>query len=798
MQEIMNYLITFFGALIVVLIVTPISIKLAKRSGFLDYPSALKIHASPTPLLGGLAVFIGFSAALLLGLALFDLSFNADVVGILVGGSVVVGFGLVDDKKGLSPSYKLLGQIIAAISFLILSHNAKILTGSSWDILILILWIVGLTNAVNFLDAMDGLCAGISLIAVSVFLFIALFSQQIHSALLALALMGGLWGFLRYNWPPARIFLGDAGSMFNGFILACLGILFAKGNASYSSLLVPVLILSYPIFDISFVTMVRLREGRKVYVGDYNNSPRRIANLGMQNRKVVLWIYLFCFLLGVLGVLVYFFFDSPVKMLIAVFVWLVLVIFGVHLQRNFVNIREKLVLIFSDIIMINAVFLFFFWLKFHSGLFPNQWVIPLSEYVAPAIWITIFWLNLFAVFGLYEVTGDSRYKDEMKGIAKATAGGIILFLILTLDPSYLHIKSWILLLIYSLTLSFALGLGRGLCTYLIRKFKFLGVSVRKGIIVGTRQNARDLYERLSANPEYGYQVVGFVEEVRPEPEADSSDCFLESSGKILGKIQDLDEIARENKIQDILIAVEPDWKGSLQKIMDSVHNLEVSFKIVPDLADLKRGYQTTPLRSKFLLRILPSHMRSWEWLLKRLFDGLVSVMLLLVFLPLWIIIALLNRFTFKAFPLVRQKRVGKTARSLELYKFRVFKHESAGEKKDQHLRIPCTRLGRFLRNSGLEKVPIFINILRGEMSLVGPEPLPSETYENLSTNLPLLSKRLNVKPGLFSLAKIKGRFEDYAEGAKDHLRDDLFYMEKMSLFLDLKILVGGVASLLRK
>ncbi|KPK74047.1 MAG: hypothetical protein AMJ89_06970, partial [candidate division Zixibacteria bacterium SM23_73] len=304
--------------------------------------------------------------------------------------------------------------------------------------------------------------------------------------------------------------------------------------------------------------------------------------------------------------------------------------------------------------------------------------------------------------------------------------------------------------------------------------------------------------RLSANPEYGYQVVGFVEEVRPEPEADSSDCFLESSGKILGKIQDLDEIARENKIQDILIAVEPDWKGSLQEIMNSVHNLEVSFKMVPDLADLKRGYQTTPLRSKFLLSILPSRMRSWEWLLKRLFDGLVSVMLLLVFLPLWIIIALLVRLTFRAFPLVRQEYVGKRARSLELYKFRVFKHESADEKKDQHLRIPCTRLGRFLRNSGLEKVPIFINILKGEMSLVGPEPLPLETFENLSTNLPLLSKRLNVKPGLFSLAKIKGRFEDYAEAAKDHLRDDLFYMENMSLFLDLKILVGGVASLLRK
>jgi len=791
----MIYALTFLISFFTVFLLIPFFIKLAKRLDFFDYPSALKVHTSPTPLLGGLAVFIGFLVALFLGLILLDLPFSADVVGILAGGALVVGFGLVDDKKSLSPSYKLLGQIIAALLFLILSHNAKILTGSSWDILILVLWIVGLMNAVNFLDAMDGLCAGISFIAASAFLVIAFFNLQMYSVLLALALMGGLLGFLRYNWSPARIFSGDAGSMFNGFILACLGILFAKENISYSSLLIPILILSYPIFDISFVTLIRLREGRKVYVGDYNNSPRRIASLGMQNKKVVLWIYLFCFFLGSLGVLVYFFFESPFKMLIAVFVWLILTIFGVHLQRNFINIREKLFLILGDIVMINLVFLFFFWLKFHSGVFHNQWGIPLSEYAAPAIWITIFWLNLFAVFGLYEVPGDSRYKDEMKGMAKATAVGIIIFLILTLDPSYLHIKSWILLLIYSFTLIMALGLGRGLFTFLIRKFNFLGASVRKGLIVGTKQKAKHFFEKLSANPEYGYQVVGFVRENQIDLEPHSSDP---SVGKILGGIEDIDEIARENKVQDILITVEPDWKGSLQEIMDSVHNLEVSFKIVSDLDDLKRGFQTVPLRSEFLLRIFPSHMRSWEWLVKRLFDGLVPLVILVVFLPLWIIIALLVRFTFGSNPLVKQKFVGKMGRDLEIYEFRVKEYEPEEEKIDRPSKIPTSRLGRFLRNSCLEKVPIFINILKGEMSLVGPEPLSPVTFKNLSTSLPLLPKRLNVKPGLFSLAKIKGRFKDYTEAAKDHLEDDLFYMENMSLLLDLKILIGEVTSLMKR
>jgi UDP-GlcNAc:undecaprenyl-phosphate GlcNAc-1-phosphate transferase len=794
----MPYLFIFLISLIVVFSTTPFLLKLAKKFNFLDYPSALKIHTKPTPLLGGLAVFIGFLVALLLGFYILDLPFNRDMVGILIAGALVVAFGLVDDKKGLSPSYKFLGQIIASILFLILSHNTKILTGSNWDVVILLLWLVGLMNAVNFLDAMEGLCAGISFISASAFFVIALFSHQAISALLALALMGGLLGFLRYNWSPARIFLGDAGSMFNGFILGCLGILFARENISYSSLLVPILILSYPIFDISFVTLIRLREGRKVYVGDYNNSPRRIASLGMQTKKVVLWIYFFCFLLGNLGVLVYFFFDSPAKMLIAVFIWLFLTIFGVHLQRNFVNIREKLLLILIDVVMINVVFLFFFWVKFHSGLFTNQWVIPLSEYAAPAIWITLFWLNLFAIFGLYEVPGDCRLKDEIKAIAKALGAGIIIFVILTLNPSYLQIKSWILLLVYSIPLMVTLGLGRGLVEYLTRTLYLWGTFARRSIIIGTKEKAKNLCQKLSLNPEYGYRVLGLVKEEENNTGLHSTDSLTKTIVPILGTIKDLDEIARENKVQDILIAVEPDWKGSLQEIMDSVPNLEVSFKIIPDSEILRRSYQTMPLRSGLLLRIFPSHMRSWEWMVKRLFDALVSLMILIGLLPVWIVIALLVRLAFKAPPLIKEEYLGKMGGRLKLYKFRISHPETGVENIDQFPKIPISRLGKFLRNSSLEKTPIFINILKGEMSLVGPEPLPPETFEKLSNNFPLLPKRLNVKPGLFSLANVKRKFRDYVETAKDQLQDDLFYMENMSLFLDLKILVGGVTYFLRK
>lgn len=793
----MTYLCVLFSSLVVSLVTIPILIKGARKLDFLDYPSSLKIHSNPTPLLGGLAVFIGFIAALLLGLVLLNLPINPDIVGVLIGGLLVLVVGLWDDKRGLSPSWKLLGQIIAALVFLILSHNVRILTGSNWDTLILLLWIVGMMNAVNFLDAMDGLCGGISFISASAFLIIALFTHQTLSAILALALMGGLLGFLRYNWSPAKIFLGDAGSMLNGFILACLGIFFARDNTSYSSLLVPILILSYPIFDISFVTLVRLREGRKVYVGDYNNSPRRIASLGMQNKKVVMWIYLFCFLLGSLGGLVYFFFESPIKMLIVVFVWLFLTIFGVHLQRNFVNIREKLLLIITDMIMINAVFLFFFWMKFHSGLFHNQLVMPLSEYTAPIIWINIFWLNLFAVFGLYEIPGDSSFKDEARGLIKAVGAGVVVFLVLTLNPSYLQMKSWILLLVYAVSLSMALCLGRWMVLDLIRRFNLFGAFFRRCIILGTGQNAKNLFDNLSSNPGYGYNILGFVQENEENPP--SLEISAKTNGKILGTINDLDEIARENRVQDILIAVEPDWKGSLlQEIMNSIHNLEVSFKIIPELSDLKKGYQTAPLRSGILLRIFPSHMRSWEWLVKRIFDALVSLIILIVFLPVWLLIAIMIRITFKAYPLIKETYLGKMQKSIEVHKFRLHKSATGNEEINSASPVTLNWLGRLLKYSGLDRIPMLINVLKGEISLIGPEPLSPSSFAELSNKFPLLPKRLNVKPGLLSLAKFKGKFKVSTETFKDHFADDLYYMENMSLFLDLKVLWGALISLVRR
>jgi UDP-GlcNAc:undecaprenyl-phosphate GlcNAc-1-phosphate transferase len=786
------YFLIFIISFLIVFGITPKVIQFAHRVGFLDYPSPGKLHQRPTPLLGGAAVYLGFVFSLSLGVFLSGISWGGNLVGIFLGSFVLLLLGLWDDKKKLSPSHKFFGQILASLLFIIFSQRVILITHSFLDAFILLLWIVGLINALNFLDNMDGLCGGITFIHCMAFFVLGVLNQQMLVILISLSLAGAMLAFLRYNFHPAKIFLGDAGSMLNGFLLACMGVLFAQMNSSPPALLVPILILSYPIFDITFVTFTRLREGRKFYQGGKDHSTHRMVKMGIKQQHTIWSIYLICLLLGVLAILVYFFFDSPVKMLITVFVWLVLTIFGVHLQKNFVNIREKISLILIDIIMINAAFLFFFWVKFHSGWFRPEGGIPLSEYVAPAVWITIYWLNLFAILGLYEVPGDEIFKDEMRGIVKAILGGFVVFLVLTINPSYLALKSWTLLLIYGLSLTILLGVGRGSFLFLTRKLHAQGRSLRRAIIVGTQENAKKLFEAINSNPQSGYQVLGFVGE-------DAAYGKQNPSGlKVLGKMEELEEIARENKIQDVLIALQPDWKGSLQELMDQVSDLEVSFKIVPHLADLFRGYQTAPLATNLLLRIFPSQMRTWEWALKRLFDALISLIVLIVFLPIWILFGLLSKLNFKGSALVKRECLGKAGKIMGIYKFRVSKEETAWENSSLTSNLPGGLWGRFLRNSGLEKIPLFLNILKGEMSLVGPEPLCSGTFEKLLSKLPLLPKRLYVKPGLFSLAKVKGKFKDYMDGAKEYLLYDLSYIENMSLYLDTKIFLVGLAIFVKR
>jgi UDP-GlcNAc:undecaprenyl-phosphate GlcNAc-1-phosphate transferase len=359
-----SWLLLSIVAFVVVLLITPLSIRLATRLDFLDYPRGHKSHKQPVPLLGGLAIFAGLSCTLGAALVLGWTGASQALLGFYLCCACILVLGILDDRFGLTPVRKFMGQNAVALLFLIFYDPGLTGFGFPLGFLVLMFWMVGLINALNFLDNMDGLCSGISLVASSAFALLALLEGKIELLIISLGLAGSYLAFLKYNLAPARIFLGDAGSMLSGFSLAAMGMLFVSEIRTQYAVIVPLLILSYPIFDISFVTFTRLKQGKKFYQGGLDHSSHRLVYLGVTSQKAVRGILSISLFLAITGILTYYFFDSPVKILIPLSVAFTLTLFGIHLHRNFLNFKEKLLLIGLDMLVVNFSFALLWRAKF--------------------------------------------------------------------------------------------------------------------------------------------------------------------------------------------------------------------------------------------------------------------------------------------------------------------------------------------------------------------------------------------------------------------------------------------------
>lgn len=305
------FLLALVGALVVSTLSTPVVRTLAVRWGVMDQPAERKLHSSPIPRLGGLAIWLGLWAAALLAVrsipadALLAPSSSMPELGaIFGGGTVILLVGVLDDRLGgMSPLVKLAGQIGACIILLALGMRMAAF-GSDWlDVPLTLLWVVGLTNALNLLDNMDGLSAGATSIAGAFFLLLALINGQILVGLLAAALVGSCLGFLIYNYNPASIFMGDSGSLTLGFLLAVLGMKLQVHNGSIPSFLIAVLVLSVPIFDTAFVVWRRITEGRRITQGGKDHTSHRLVGLGLNQKQAVWALYGASFLAGLAALL---------------------------------------------------------------------------------------------------------------------------------------------------------------------------------------------------------------------------------------------------------------------------------------------------------------------------------------------------------------------------------------------------------------------------------------------------------------------------------------------------------------
>ena len=295
-----RYILIGLSAFLLAVGGTPLARRIALRLGITDAPSARKIHRAPMPLLGGVAMYAAFIVALLVFGSRFYIS---QLVGILVGATLVSFMGVWDDRRPLRPLLKLVGQILAALVVLLSGVQIQFLRQPVLNAGGTILWIVGITNALNLSDNMDGLSGGIGAVSAAFFLLLAGMSGQYLVGSLAAALLGACVGFLVYNVNPASIFMGDSGSLFLGFMLASVGIkLRFPSNVDFVTWMIPAMVLGLPIFDTTLVVISRLRRRlNPLTTPGKDHVSHRLVSQGFSQREAVLILYLVCCGLGVLS-----------------------------------------------------------------------------------------------------------------------------------------------------------------------------------------------------------------------------------------------------------------------------------------------------------------------------------------------------------------------------------------------------------------------------------------------------------------------------------------------------------------
>jgi len=291
------YLECFILALSVSYIATPLLRRVALSFGVLDHPvSNVKTHKLPTPYLGGLAVALGMAIALMCARAWtkFPTGTLHALRGMMLGGSLILLLGLVDDVKrnGLGYRFKFLGQIVAALCLVAFDIRLHFIRPAWLADLLTIVWVVGITNAVNIIDIMDGLASGIGIIASLGFLFISLPSEQIYVNFASAALAGGLFGFIPFNFSRRwKIFLGDTGSLFTGFTLAALSLGTAYTHVNNAGVFAPLLILGVPIYDTMLVTILRLQKGMSPFLGSLDHYALRLERHGFYREEILVMSY---------------------------------------------------------------------------------------------------------------------------------------------------------------------------------------------------------------------------------------------------------------------------------------------------------------------------------------------------------------------------------------------------------------------------------------------------------------------------------------------------------------------------
>jgi len=390
--------------------------------------------------------------------------------------------------------------------------------------------------------------------------------------------------------------------------------------------------------------------------------------------------------------------------------------------------------------------------------------------------------------GMYRTWFAASRFDELTVLIKTSFIGVIIlfFLIFIDDLSYQQSSSQrYLIFIYWLIFVLFVGGGRIFIRSLQRYLLLKGIGRRNTIIIGYNEKAREVYEEIKHARALGLDIVGFLLLGNEEKQ-------LVGNNKILGSIDQIQKIVNDNNVKEVIIALDKHEHEQMLDVIAKCDFNDLTIKIVPDLYEIISGQaRTNQLYGIPLIEINPQLMPVWERKIKRLMDIIFSSIILVVTLPVSLIVALAIKLDSKGPVFYKQIRVGKDNKQFKIYKFRSMyqdaeKHTGPVWSSKDDPRI--TRVGKIIRKFRLDEIPQFINVLRGDMSLVGPRPERPYFVERLSNEIPLYKRRLKVKPGITGWAQVKHKYDESIEDVKKKLQYDLYYIENISLRMDFKIL----------
>ena len=809
-----------------------------------DTPGPRKVHQRFMPYLGGVAivlsVIVGTAASVfLVPIIAGKVPSHYYILGIAC--TFITLVGLHDDIKGLKFTTKFYCQIAAAILVVIggfqfdtiyLPVFGNIHLGT-FSFIFTLLWIVFITNAMNLLDGLDGLASGVAMIIFAMFAIIALQSGRTLVALINIILILANLGFLRYNFYPASIFMGDAGSLFLGFSISVISLEIGRiGDTNTLNLIVPLTVLAVPALDTTISFFRRAGKRMHPFMADKEHIHHRLMTIGFSHKNAVKIIYFFSIVAGFLGFS--FLWLNVEGILTILFVGSILLAMVIR-RLGYVEIKKNLIVvgngesngnrkingllngnskqeskfipfdtsefvqtllfIFSDILFIVLAFgITYYWRV--VPFLPFYRYFTSAELVLWVSWTVIYWIVLLGANDLYRIEWDTSRIDEIFTVIKIILFGTLFIFFLTFEIHFPIIVARRILVVYGFLLVTGLSFGRLLIIGILKNNDLLGFKKRPTLIIGASNRAINVATKIKNVPVLKFDLVGYIDN-----HANGNVGKIIQGIPILGGFEDIPVFIKQKKIKEVIIALDDSDSDTIMDLIAIFSHYNVSVKLLPDFYNLVSGFKTSHIYGVSLIRFFGSNMKTWEWLLKRIIDIAVSLIALVVFMPIWVIIALAILIDSAGPIFYKQKRIGKNKQEFELIKFRSMMHNAEdltgpkwAEKEDSRI----TRLGKLLRKTGLDEIPQFFNVLMGDMSIVGPRPERLYFVNELEQSIQFYSRRLIIKPGITGWAQIKYKYDESIDDVREKLRYDLYYIENMSILLDLKIIVQTLLVGIRK